>query len=57
MGRAVIEIPGFETLERDTHTVLVRPEWKSWLLDDLLTDFGRVDPSRRKLYSHGRVTH
>ncbi|HZE96594.1 MAG TPA: lipopolysaccharide kinase InaA family protein [Planctomycetota bacterium] len=53
----MIELPGFETVERGSRTVLVRPEWRSWLLEDLLSDFGRVDASRRRLYSHGRVAH
>lgn len=53
----MISIPGFETLERGSHTVLIRPEWKNCLLDDLLADFGRVEPSKRRLYSHGRVAH
>jgi len=53
----VFEIPGFETLHRGAHTVLIRPEWKACLLDDLLGDFDRVEPSRRRLYSHGRVAH
>ena len=53
----MFEIPGFETLHRGAHTVLIRPEWKACLLDDLLGDFDRVEPSRRRLYSHGRVAH
>lgn len=53
----MIEIPGFETLIDGPHTVLIRPEWKGCLLDDLLGDFGRVDPARRRFYSHGRVAH
>lgn len=57
MSRAVIEIPGFERLERGSQTVLIRPEWKPWLLDDLQGGFARIDPSRRKLYAHGRVAH
>ena len=53
----MFEIPGFETVQRGPHTVLIRPEWKASLLDDLLGDFDRVEPSRRRLYSHGRVAH
>lgn len=53
----MIEIPGFESLERGPHTVLIRPEWKACLFDDLLGDFDRIDPSKRRLYSHGRVAH
>ena len=53
----MFEIPGFETIQRGSHTVLIRPEWKASLLDDLLGDFDRVEPSRRRLYSHGRVAH
>jgi hypothetical protein len=53
----VIEIPGFETIRQSPHTVLIRPEWKAVLLDDLLGDFARVEPSRRRTYSHGRVAH
>ena len=53
----MFEIPGFETVHRGSHTVLIRPEWKACLLDDLLGDFDRVEPSRRRLYSHGRVAH
>jgi hypothetical protein len=57
MTHAVITIPGFESLERGSHTVLIRPEWKSWLLDDLLSDFTRIEPAKRRLYAHGRVAH
>jgi hypothetical protein len=53
----LIEIPGFETLKHGAHTVLIRPEWKACLLDDLLGDFNGVEPGRRRLYSHGRVAH
>lgn len=53
----VIEIPGFETVRQGPHTVLIRPEWKAVLLEDLLGDFARVEPSRRRTYSHGRVAH
>ena len=53
----MFEIPGFETVHRGSHTVLIRPEWKACLLDDLLGDFDRVEPSRRRTYSHGRVAH
>lgn len=57
MAFSVIEIPGFESLERGSRTVLIRPEWKPWLLDDLLGGFQRIDATRRRLYSHGRVAH
>src|SRR5579862_8786083 len=57
MTLSVIEIPGFESIDRGSQTVLIRPEWKPWLLDDLLGGFRRIDPSRRRLYSHGRVAH
>jgi len=53
----LIEIPGFESVARGSHTVLIRPEWKACLLDDLLGDFTRVVPAERRLYSHGRVAH
>jgi hypothetical protein len=53
----LIEIPGFESLSHGPHTVLIRPEWKASLLDDLLGDFSGVEPGRRRLYSHGRVAH
>jgi hypothetical protein len=53
----LIEIPGFDSITRGPHTVLIRPEWKACLLDDLLNDFGGVAPSERRLYSHGRVAH
>lgn len=55
--KELIEIPGFETVTRGSNTVLIRPEWKACLLDDLLGDFRDVDPSRRRLYAHGRVAH
>jgi hypothetical protein len=51
------EIPGFETLRRGAHTILIRPAWKEFLLQDLDDDFARVDPASRKLYTHGRTTH
>ena len=57
MTRAVMQIPGFETVDRGPHTVLIRPEWKPWLLEDLLAGFAPVDAARRRLYSHGRVAH
>jgi len=57
MGFFVIEIPGFESIDRGSQTVLIRPEWKPWLLEDLLGGFRRIEPSRRRLYSHGRVAH
>jgi hypothetical protein len=57
MSSSVIEIPGFESFSHGSQTVLIRPEWKPWLLDDLLGGFGRIDPSRRRHYSHGRVAH
>jgi len=57
MTLSVIEIPGFESLTRGSQTVLIRPEWKPWLLDDLLGGFSRIEPARRRLYSHGRVAH
>lgn len=52
-----MDFPGFETVDRGSQTVLVRSEWKPWLLEDLLGGFGRIDPSRRRLYAHGRVAH
>jgi hypothetical protein len=53
----LIDIPGFESVSRGPHTVLVRPEWKACLLEDLLGDFQGVAPDARRLYSHGRVAH
>ena len=53
----MIEIPGFERVERGDTTVLIRPEWKACLLDDLLNDFNGVAPAARRLYAHGRVAH
>ncbi len=53
----LIDIPGYERLQRGSDTVFVRPDWKAHLLDDLLGDFARIEPSRRRLYSHGRVAH
>src|SRR2546430_9304059 len=50
-------MPGFGTVAGGSHTVLIRPEWKACLLDDLLGDFDGVEASRRRLYAHGRVTH
>ena len=38
-------------------TVLVRPEWREALLDDLFADFASVPDARRTVYSHGRVQH
>lgn len=53
----MIEIPGFETVRQGPHTVLIRPEWKAFLLQDLVGDFAGVAPSQRRTYSHGRVAH
>ncbi len=50
-------IDGFEVLEQGPHTVLIRPDWKPWLLGDLVEDFRRVEWSERRAYPHGRVTH
>ncbi len=52
-----LDIDGFEVLEKGPHTVIIRPEWKAWLLEDLLDDFRRVDRSERRSYAHGRVAH
>ena len=38
-------------------TVIIRPDWKAWLLEDLVDDFGRVDNTRRRTHAHGRVAH
>jgi len=51
------DVEGYESLERGPHTVLIRPEWKGPLLEDLLEDFRGVTPSDRRLYAHGRATH
>lgn len=37
--------------------MLIRPEWKPSLLEDLLDDFSRVTASARRDYAHGRVAH
>jgi len=37
--------------------VIIRPDWKAWLLEDLVDDFRRVEPARRKSHAHGRVEH
>lgn len=52
-----LNIDGFDILERGPHTILIRPEWEPWLLEDLLDDFRRVEPSRRRPYAHGRAAH
>ena len=51
------DIDGFERISRGPVTVLVRPEWKDWLLEDLLQDFQGVPDAARKVYAHGRVKH
>jgi len=59
-GSALAESPdidGFDVHERGPHTVLIRPEWEPWLLEDLLDDFRGVEPSRRRIYAHGRAAH
>ena len=55
--KKTIEIPGYETIERGPHTVLIRPGWKASLLEDLLGDFASVAPQERRVYGHGRVEH
>ena len=50
-------ITGYETLGGGAWTVIIRPDWKSWLLEDLVDDFRRVDNTRRKVHAHGRVAH
>ncbi len=51
------DLDGFERISQDSLTVLVRPEWKGWLLDDLLRDFQGVPADARRVYAHGRVKH
>lgn len=51
------DLSGYERHERERRSVLVRPEWRDALLDDLFADFATVPPSARKVYSHGRVQH
>ncbi|HLF94571.1 MAG TPA: hypothetical protein VJB14_13995, partial [Planctomycetota bacterium] len=51
------DITGYETLGGGAWTVVIRPDWKSWLLEDLVDDFRRVDATRRKSHAHGRVEH
>lgn len=48
---------GFERIERGPATVLVRPEWKAPLLEDLLSGFAGVPASERREYAHGRTPH
>jgi hypothetical protein len=52
-----IELPGYEKVRQGPHTILIRPEWKDALLQDLTEDFVRVTPSERKLFTHGRTAH
>jgi hypothetical protein len=51
------DIDGFERITRGPVTVLVRPEWKASLLEDLLQDFDGVPADARRVYAHGRVKH
>ena len=51
------DLPGFERHARGRRSVLVRPEWREALLDDLFADFRTVSESARRIYSHGRVQH
>jgi hypothetical protein len=51
------DIEGYEVVERGPHTVLVRPEWREALLEDLLADFRDVPPGERRVHAHGRATH
>ena len=51
------EITGYETTQDGASTIIIRPEWKSWLLEDLRDDFRTVDNTRRKVHAHGRVAH
>lgn len=49
---------GFEIVREGATTVLVRLEWKPFLLRDLLENFRDVESSRRKVYSgSGRAEH
>jgi hypothetical protein len=48
---------GFERIERDGTLILVRPEWKAALLDDLLQGFAGVPNELRRSYAHGRRPH
>jgi hypothetical protein len=50
-------IEGFDRLERGRLTVLVRPEWKAFLEEELLRDFAGVPEVERKVYAHGRARH
>ncbi len=51
------DIEGYETVERGAHTVLVRPDWREALLEDLLTDFRDVPAGERRVHDYGRATH
>jgi hypothetical protein len=51
------DITGYETLPGDSWTIVIRPEWKAWLLEDLVDDFRSVDNTRRRTHAHGRVAH
>jgi tRNA A-37 threonylcarbamoyl transferase component Bud32 len=51
------DIDGYEAVERGPHKVLIRPEWKEALLEDLLGGFSRIPAGERKSHAHGRAAH
>lgn len=51
------DLAGFDRIQQGRRTLLVRPEWKTWILDELLRDFDGVPADVRRLYSHGRAQH
>ncbi|MBI4566073.1 MAG: hypothetical protein HY716_15410 [Planctomycetes bacterium] len=46
----------FDSIYSGTHLVLVRPEWRPFILEDLLNDFGRIPLEARRGFT-GRVEH
>lgn len=49
-------LDGYDTVYSGPHVVLVRPEWRPLLLEDLLADFAAVPAPERRLFT-GRVEH
>ncbi len=48
---------GYDRIQENGTTILVRSEWKSLILRDLLEDFHGIPVERRRVYGSGRAEH
>jgi 3-deoxy-D-manno-octulosonic acid kinase len=48
---------GYEILSQGPDRIMIRREWRSWLVPDLLSDFRNARAESRRVVGHGRVPH